>query len=272
MSTDQAPHVVVATHGHCFDGLCSAVLFTRLSRLYAERSPARDREAREFFWGGFDKLLFITVPLAFGFWASAELAIALLFGDQFRPAAVPLRVLVLATLVANIVNPYTFILYALEEAGRFIPVNVIRVVVYVVVLATLVPAGDAAIGITGLWPGAAGAAVARLVLTLFPCWIYFRWSRDLAAIPFYPRTWAYLGGFGLMLVAFHALLIAAGTLAVRGWWAMIPAATVALGLYLAYLFKAHPGTRENLRYSLALFSPGDFIRFLRSGLRGPARP
>ncbi|MGH7439217.1 MAG: hypothetical protein ACRENE_26325 [Polyangiaceae bacterium] len=32
MSTDQAPHVVVATHGHCFDGLCSAVMFTRLYR------------------------------------------------------------------------------------------------------------------------------------------------------------------------------------------------------------------------------------------------
>lgn len=26
----QAPRVVVATHGHCFDGLCSAVMFTRL--------------------------------------------------------------------------------------------------------------------------------------------------------------------------------------------------------------------------------------------------
>jgi hypothetical protein len=27
-----APNVVVATHGHCFDGLCSAVMFTRLYR------------------------------------------------------------------------------------------------------------------------------------------------------------------------------------------------------------------------------------------------
>ena len=26
------PRVVVATHGHCFDGLCSAVMFTRLLR------------------------------------------------------------------------------------------------------------------------------------------------------------------------------------------------------------------------------------------------
>src|SRR5271154_2741636 len=25
-------HIVVATHGHCFDGLCSAVMFTRLMR------------------------------------------------------------------------------------------------------------------------------------------------------------------------------------------------------------------------------------------------
>jgi hypothetical protein len=32
VSTGHAPHVVVATHGHCFDGLCSAVMFTRLYR------------------------------------------------------------------------------------------------------------------------------------------------------------------------------------------------------------------------------------------------
>jgi hypothetical protein len=32
-------HVVVATHGHCFDGLCSAVMFTRL---YRHLAPAAD--------------------------------------------------------------------------------------------------------------------------------------------------------------------------------------------------------------------------------------
>jgi hypothetical protein len=32
MVSKQAPAVVVATHGHCFDGMCSAALFTRLSR------------------------------------------------------------------------------------------------------------------------------------------------------------------------------------------------------------------------------------------------
>lgn len=32
MTPGHAPHVVVATHGHCFDGLCSAVMFTRLYR------------------------------------------------------------------------------------------------------------------------------------------------------------------------------------------------------------------------------------------------
>jgi O-antigen/teichoic acid export membrane protein len=247
-------------------------LFTRLSRLYADRSPARDREAREFFFGSFDKLLFITIPLAFGFWVAAELGIALLFGERFRPAAVPLRVLILATLVANVVNPYTLILYALDQAGRFIRVNVIRVVVYSIALAALGPPAEGMLGIVGLWPGAPGAAAARLVLVLLPCWVYFRWSRELAAIPFYPRTWAYLVGFGLLLVAFHALAGAAELLGMGAWPATISAAVAALGLYLVYLFQIHPGTRENLRYFLALFSPGDLIRFLRSGLRGPARP
>jgi O-antigen/teichoic acid export membrane protein len=247
-------------------------LFTRLSGLYSERSEARQGQAREFFFAGLDKLLFITIPLAFGFWAFAELGTALLFGQTFRPAALPLRILVLAAIVGNIVNPYTLILYALDEAGRFIPVNLIRVVVYVGALAVLVPPEGPLGGIAGLWPGAPGAAAARLVLILVPCWIYFRWSRDIAAIPFYRRAWAYLGGFGLMVGVFHALLGGAGTLGIREWWAAIPAAGAALGIYLTYLFKVHPGTRENLRYALALASPADFIRFLRSGLRGPARP
>ncbi|HMI89649.1 MAG TPA: hypothetical protein VK550_36500 [Polyangiaceae bacterium] len=38
MVSQQAPAVVVATHGHCFDGMCSAALFTRLAR--ARISPA----------------------------------------------------------------------------------------------------------------------------------------------------------------------------------------------------------------------------------------
>ena len=32
MNASTPKHVVVATHGHCFDGLCSAVMFTRLLR------------------------------------------------------------------------------------------------------------------------------------------------------------------------------------------------------------------------------------------------
>lgn len=107
-----------------WEGLSSVIaapgtfLFTRLSALYVRRSARGDREARDFFLGGLDKLLFITVPLAFGFWAFADLGIGLLYGDAFRPAALPLRILVLAAVAANIVNPYTLVLFALEEAAR----------------------------------------------------------------------------------------------------------------------------------------------------------
>ncbi len=41
-----SPQVVVATHGHCFDGLCSAVMFTRL---YRHLSPA---DGASFFYHG----------------------------------------------------------------------------------------------------------------------------------------------------------------------------------------------------------------------------
>ena len=261
-----------------WEGLSSVVagpatfLFTRLSSLFVSRSPDRKREARDFFLNVLDKLLFITVPLAFGFWAFAELGIQLVYGEAFLPAALPLRILVLAALVGNIVNPYTLALFAMDEVARFIPVNVLRLVVYAAALVILVPPGPVIGGIHGLWPGDPGAAVARLLLVLFPCWVYFRWARELAGLPLSGRVWAYLGGFGVMLGIFHALLAGGRVIGVTGWAAAIPAAGAALGLYLAYLFTVHPATGDNLRYALGLISPIGFIRFFRSGLRGPARP
>ena len=177
-------------------------LFTRLSALYARRSEAGDREAREFFFHAFDKLLFLTVPLAFAFWAFAEPSIALLYGPAFRPAALPLRILVLAAVVANFVNPYTLIVMALDQAGRFVPVNLLRVVAYALVLVALVPPQPLVDGIAGLWPGAPGAAAARLFLVLFPCWIYVGWTRELASVPLYRHVATYVGGFALLIVLF----------------------------------------------------------------------
>lgn len=247
-------------------------LFTRLSNLYARRGEATDREARSFFFQALDKLLFLTMPLAFLVWVFAESGIALLYGEAFRPAALPLRILVLAAVAANIVNPYTFVTLALDQAGRFVPVNLLRVVAYAIALVLLVPPRPVIDGLVGLWPGEPGAALARLFLILFPCWVYVRWTRELASVPLYRHVGTYLSGFVLALAVFHALRAAVGALGATGWAAATPAAVVALGSYLAWLFWRHPGTRDNLRYALALFSPAEFIRFLRSGLRGPARP
>jgi O-antigen/teichoic acid export membrane protein len=247
-------------------------LFTRLSGLYARRSEAKDREARDFFFHALDKLLFLTMPLAFLVWAFAEPGITLLYGHAFRPAALPLRILVLAAVAANIVNPYTYVVLALDQAARFVPVNLLRVAAYAGALVLLVPPRPVIDGLVGLWPGEPGAAAARLFLILFPCWVYVRWTRELAAIPRYRHITTYVAALGLALAAFHALRAGAGALGAGGWAAAIPAAAVALSIYVGYLLWRHPGTRENLRYALALLSPGDFIRFLRSGLRGPARP
>jgi O-antigen/teichoic acid export membrane protein len=248
-------------------------LFTRLSSLYARRDTARDREARDFFFDALDKLLFMTIPLAFLVWAFAEPGIALLYGEAFRPAALALRILVLAAIVANVVNPYTYVVLALDRAARFVPVNLLRAAAYAVVLALLVPPRPVLDGLVGLWPGEPGAAAARVFLILFPCWVYVRWTRELAGVTLYRHVGTYVGGFALLLVVFHAGHAALARLGVGGGWAnAIPAATAALAIYVVYLRRQHPGTADNLRYALALLSLGDFIRFLRSGLRGPARP
>ena len=180
-------------------------LFTRLSALYARRSEAGDREARAFFAGAVDKVFFVTTPLAFLFWALAEPAVVLLYGASFAPAATAFRILVLATIAMTVINPYTFVLYALELADRLVPVNLVRVVVYLALLWLLVPAHPGLQAVTGPWPGEAGAAAARLALILFPAWLYWRWTRAEAGVVFHRRTWAYLTGFALAVVGHHAL-------------------------------------------------------------------
>ena len=204
---------------------------------------------------------------------SPSSGIVLVYGEAFRPAALPLRILVLAAVAANVVNPYTYVTLALDQAARFVPVNVLRAVAYTIALVLLVPARPVIDGLVGLWPGEPGAAAARLFLILFPCWVYVRWTRELAGLPLSPHVVTYLGGFVLLLGAFHALRAGAAD-ARRGrlggcdpgrgrrrWPSTSPTSTGAIRR-----------TADNLRYTRDLLSPADFIRFLRSGLRGPARP
>jgi len=115
----------------------ATLLFTRLSQLYARRSEGADREARGLFENGLDKLLFLVVPLGLALWAGAELVILALYGEAFLPAVWPLRLLVVTSVLQAIVNPYTLIVNALEETHRFIPVNLLRLAVYLGVLALL---------------------------------------------------------------------------------------------------------------------------------------
>ena len=97
------------------------LLFARLSSLFAGRSPAADTEARRLFASAVDKLLFLAVPLAFLLWAFRSPIVALLYGPAFAPAVGPLAVFVVAALAQAALNPYQFVIYALEQHARLVP-------------------------------------------------------------------------------------------------------------------------------------------------------
>jgi hypothetical protein len=115
-----------------------------------------------------------------------------------------------------------------------------------------------------LW-GGTGAAAVRLLMVVFPAWVFLRWTRSLAGIGFQPWTWLYLLGFAALVAlneAARALLESAG---------VVPAATtigaivIAAGGYGLLLWVVHPGAVGNLRYSWDLIHPRRFALFLRSG-------
>ena len=223
------------------------LIFTRLSSLYAERTPERDSAARRLFFSGLDKLLFLSTAMAVFVWVLAEPLLGALYGPSFVAATPVLRILVLAALGATLVNPYTLVLQAQDEVSRFIPVNVVRFVVYLVALGVLIPGM-----IPGLPPGAAGAALARLLLILVPFWVWMRWTHELAGIPFYRRAMMYFVGFGLAVLVFHALVAPATALAGSRWAGDVGAGAVAFAVYMIWLLKVHPDTRANLEYAVGL--------------------
>jgi O-antigen/teichoic acid export membrane protein len=237
------------------------LLFTRLSALYATRSAERDRQARELFFRGMDKVLFLTTTLAVGFWALARPAITALYGADFADAATALRILVLAAIAANIVNPYTFVIQAQDENARFVPVNVLRLVVYLGCLTLLVPVPPL---VPGGLPGAdAGAAAARLILILFPSWVYVRWTRELAGIPFYRPAALYVLAFALAAAVYAGARALTQPLGPPASLAL--ATALAFGVHLATLLAAHPGTPDNLREAWRLLSPRQFRDLVKSG-------
>ncbi len=236
------------------------VLFTRMSRVFAERSAAAAAEARSLFFSAVEKLLFVSVPLGLGLWFFAEPLITTLFAPSFAPAVAATRIFVLAVIAANIFNPYTQVLYALEEHGRLVPVVLLRFVVYLVALLVLVP-GATGFGVHGLALGESGAALARLLLLLFPAWVYVRWTRELAGIGYYPHVGAYVGGFAVGVAVFELLVrsLAGAPVAV-----VIPAAALAgLTTYGLTLWMLNPLALDSAAYCAHLLNPGRFLVFLR---------
>src|SRR5437867_1337024 len=131
------------------------MLFARLSRLLAARTAESDTEARRLFGVAVDRLLFLVTPAALLLWSLRDMAVSLLYGPAFLPATAPLMVLVAAALLQTALNPYHFVLYALDAHARFVPVVFARFVIYLVALGVLVPAA-----------GATGAALVRLLLVV----------------------------------------------------------------------------------------------------------
>lgn len=244
-------------------------LFTRMSALFAARSPERDREARALFYSGQDKLLFVATPLGLALWFVAEPLIAAVFGPAFTPAADAVRVFVLANLAATLTNNYTQVLYALEAHGRLVPVFILSALLYFGVLAVLVPTKPLLAVLPALGLGASGAAFGRLFLLVFPAWMYVVWTRELAGVGFFARSWLYVGGFAAAVAANTAAAQLAHWTAARPAVAVPVAALAGFAAYATLLGALHPAVEERLRYCLDLLSPARVAAFLRGEIRKP---
>lgn len=230
------------------------LLLSRLSRLFAASGGETAAESRRVFAAAVDRLLFVAVPAAFGLWALRQPIVTLIYGEQFFSAVHPLMIFVLAALAQAAFNPYQFILYAMDQHARLVPVVFVRLAVYLVAMVVLVP----------IW-GGTGAAAVRLLLVLFPCWVFIRWTRELAGIGFQWFTAVYLGGFALLIAVNEAVRAGLSAASVPAPVAIGGGMAVALAAYGGFLWQTHAGTGDNLCYTRDLVDPRGFLAFLTKG-------
>src|SRR5262252_5429677 len=230
------------------------LLLSRLSRLFASGGERATAEARGVFAAAVDRLLFLAVPAAFALWALRQPVVSLVYGERFLPAVEPLMIFVLAALAQAAFNPYHFILYAMDQQWRFTWVVLFRFAVYLVAMVALVP----------LW-GGVGAAAVRLLLVIFPCWVFIRWARELTGIGFQWVTAAYLAGFALLVLTDETVQRLLSSAGASTPVAIIGGMVVALGVYAAFLWLTHTGTGGNLQYARELVDPRRFWSFLARG-------
>jgi hypothetical protein len=199
-------------------------------------------------------------------WLAADPIIAVFFG---RPSCRCRRVhvFVLANLVATVTNNYTQVLYAVEAHGRLVPVVPPRAALYFALLMVLVPAEPLAGWIPTLGLGAAGAALGRLFLLVFPAWMYVAWTREVAGVSFFTRSWLYVAGFTLGVASGSTaawLLRWTGAAPVAG----APLAVVAgFAAYAVLLGALHPELPSTLRYLPGPCLPGPNQRLSQAGDR-----
>ena len=230
------------------------LLLSRLSRLFATGGERAATEARTVFAAAVDRLLFLAVPAAFALWALRQPVVTIVYGERFLPAVEPLMIFVLAALAQAAFNPYHFVLYAMDQQSRFTGVVLLRFAVYLVAMVALVP----------LW-GGVGAAAVRFLLVLFPCWVFIRWTRELADIGFQWVTAAYLAGFALLVLSNEAVRKALSSAGTSMPVAIAGGMVIALGAYAVFLWLTHTGTGGNLRYARELVDPRRFWSFLARG-------
>ena len=142
----------------------------------------------------------------------------------------------------------------MDQHARFVPVVLLRLVVYLLAMVALVP----------VW-GGTGAAVVRLLLVVFPCWVFIRWTRELAGIGFQRVTVAYLAGFTVLVAVNEATRTALSSVGMALPAALACGMAVALPAYAGFLWLTHAGTRGNLRYARELADPRRFVTFLKGG-------
>jgi O-antigen/teichoic acid export membrane protein len=228
------------------------LLFSRLSRLFARPGVETVAETRRVFASAVDRLLFIAVPAAFVLWALRQPVVTLIYGERFLPAVDPLMVFILAALAQAAFNPYQYILYAMDQHARFVPVVLLRLIVYLLAMVALVP----------IWDGT-GAAAVRLLLVVFPCWVFIRWARELAGIGFQWVTVAYLAGFSVLVAVNEGIRTALSSAGVPMSAAIAGGMVVALVAYAGFLWLTHTGTAGNLRYARELVDPRRILTFLK---------
>ncbi len=240
-------------------GAAMGVFFPRTSRDVARGELKRVRER---LFAAQKYLMIVIIPMVVLVICFSSFIVHITLGRQFLPSARVLQVMAAGTLFRALTQPYSMLIYAVEEHASLIYINLLSCGTMVVASLILVPTELLGREMFGL--GALGTSLGMLLSCLVGLVLHMRVASRRAGVGFWVNTiWYLLAGIAMYAVIQVTESLSGGSL----WITLTLGSALGLASFVGFLALVREVNRTDLDFFMDMIDPRKMVSYTVSELK-----